>query len=626
MTIDKKNVQKNVKNKNKNARILTGALVLCLLLSLVPTAVAADGGYIEVGSLPVPDFSGQPLRGKAPLEVKFTDLSYQGIRDNLKYTWSFGDGTTSNQIGNVTHTYTKEGNYTVSLTISNAFGNKTETKTNYIYVGSGPIADFTANNTAGKTPLAVQFTDKSGGNPTKYSWDFGDGSKSTDKNPTHTYNQTGTYTVSLTVSNEFGSDTKTEKSLVNVGVAPNVFFTANGTINSNQVAFTTHGDTTDSGTYKWDFGDGSTSSEKNPTHTYKSTGVYNVTLNVTNSYGTSTYTLRNVSITNTLKADFSAENNMGSSPLNVKFTDQTQGAGSGSTYLWNFGDGTTSADKNPSHTYNRTGTYSVALTVTNPCGATDSVIKSSYVSVGKVPVADFTGTPRTGVASLAVQFTDKSQGSNLTYSWDFGDGTTSTDANPKHTYSKEGTYTVKLTVKNTYGSNTATKDKYITVGAAPRANFQADVLSGVAPHPVQFTDLSTGKPTSWYWDFGDGSTSTDQNPRHTYQKSGYYNVTLTVKNAYGESTLLRLDDGKEVYSEDVKGTSSASGSADNTSDKTTPSSNTSAANTSKTAANTTGNNSTDKTKTSIPGFGILIAIAAVIGIVGIGVYAQRKSK
>ncbi|WNY23344.1 hypothetical protein MmiHf6_06510 [Methanimicrococcus hongohii] len=605
-----------MKFKDNFGKMTAVVLVFCLLFSLVPAAFAADGGYIAVGALPSPDFSGQPVRGVAPLEVKFTDLSYRGAGDDYKYTWSFGDGATSNQIGNVSHTYTKEGNYTVSLTISNSYGNQTETKTNYIYVGSGVVADFTANNTAGASPLSVKFTDNSSGNPTKYSWDFGDGTTSSEKSPTHVYNSTGTYTVSLTVSNEFSNDTKTSKSLINVGTAPYVFFTANGTINSKQVVFTSHGSVSDSTAFKWDFGDGKTSSEKNPTHTYSSTGTYNVTLTASNSYGTFNYTLRNVTITNTLKADFTASNNQGSSPLKVNFTDETVGSGSTSTYLWNFGDGTTSTDKNPSHTYNRTGTYTVALTVTNPCGATDSVVKTSYVSVGNVPVADFSGTPTSGVGPLSVQFTDKSQGSSLTYSWDFGDGTTSTSKDPKHTYSAEGTYTVKLTVKNTYGENTATKDKYITVGNAPRANFQADVLSGVAPHPVQFTDLSTGNPTSWYWDFGDGSTSTAENPKHTYQKSGYYNVTLTVKNAYGESTLLRLGDGQEVYAEDTK--AEAETPAENETE-TVPDNTTNDTNDSNVTDD--GSDSGSKSRTWLF---IAIAVIAIICLAAVGFYAYKK--
>ncbi|MDY0267142.1 MAG: PKD domain-containing protein [Methanimicrococcus sp.] len=340
-----------------------------------------------------------------------------------------------------------------------------------------------------------------------------------------------------------------------------------------------------------------------------------MTLSVSNSYGTYNYTLKNISVTNNLKADFSAANNMGSSPLKVSFTDTTTGAGSGSSYLWNFGDGATSTDKNPTHTYTKTGTYSVALTVTNPCGATDSILKSNSISVGNVPVAGFSGTPTNGVSPLAVSFTDKSLGENLTYSWDFGNGKTSSEKNPKHTYTESGIYTVKLTVKNAYGTHTATKDKYISVGVAPRANFQADVLSGVAPHPVQFTDLSTGEPTSWAWNFGDGGTSTEKNPKHTYQKSGYYNVTLTVKNAYGQSTLLRLDNGQMIYEEDQKKTETTDDS--NKIDETNK--------TDVIENKTDDTNKTDeKPKSAIPGFGILIAIAAVLGLVAVGAYSRKK--
>jgi FOG: PKD repeat len=599
-----------MKMNRQSTGLMTGLLVLVLLFSLIPTAVAAsnDSGYIAVGAIPVPEFVGQPLRGKAPLTVQFNSTgSYEGAGSNPTYLWTFGDGTTSAE-KHPSHTYTAVGNYTVSLKITNTYGNATETKTNYIYVGSGVVADFTADKTTGPSPLAVKFTDKSSGNPTKYVWDFGDGSTSSEKNPSHTYNKTGTYTVSLTVSNEFGQDTKTSTSLITVGNAPYVFFTANGTINSHEVVFTTHGTVDASTVFKWDFGDGTTSAERNPTHIYKSTGVYNVTMTVSNTYGTYNYTLKNVSITDTLKADFSATNNMGSAPLNVKFTDTSIGSGANSSFLWNFGDGTTSTERNPTHTYNRTGTYTVALTVTNPCGATNSTLKSDYVSVGNVPVADFVGVPTNGVSPLNVQFTDKSQGDGLTYAWDFGDGATSAEKNPKHTYTKEGTYTVKLTVKNSYGTNTATKDKYITVGAPPRADFQADVLSGIAPHPVQFTDQSTGNPTTWYWDFGDGGTSTEKNPRHTYAKSGYYDVTLTVKNAYGESQLLRLDNGVKIWKEDQK-------APEPEPPVETPTNTT----------NNTTNNTTEKDKSAIPGFGLIFAIAAIAGLVGIGAY-QRKRK
>ncbi|MCL2862582.1 MAG: PKD domain-containing protein [Methanimicrococcus sp.] len=538
--------------KNRIGKYAAAAVVLCMLFALFPAPVlSASDGYIEVGTIPVPNFRGDPLRGSAPLAVAFTDLS-AGARTNMTYLWDFGDGNTSTTAGNVTHTYTREGNYTVKLTLKNDFGTVTETKTNYVYVGSGPVANFTASTNVGPAPLNVRFNDTSTGNPTSWLWDFGDGNTSTARNPTHTYNSTGNYTVSLTVSNDFGRDTKTQTSFIRVGFQPYVYFTANGTVNSKQVAFTTHGHAPESATYSWNFGDGSSSAERNPTHTYRAIGVYNVTLTVTDTFGTSNYTLRNVSITDALKADFTATNNFGSSPLTARFTDATVGSSTNATYLWNFGDGSTSSERNPTHTYRNVGQYTVALTVTHPCGATDSVVKAGFVSVGNAPVVDFVGTPTSGIAPHAVQFTDRSQGTNLTYFWEFGDGGTSTAKDPRYTYNQTGTYSVKLTVNSSFGNNSVTKTNYIYVGNVPRADFQADVLSGIAPHPVQFTDLSRGNPTTWFWDFGDGNTSTLQNPRHTYRDSGYYNVSLKVTNAYGESTLFRGGNGEKVWAEDQK--------------------------------------------------------------------------
>ncbi|HWQ63490.1 MAG TPA: DUF3821 domain-containing protein [Methanospirillum sp.] len=150
----------------------------------------------------------------------------------------------------------------------------------------------------------------------------------------------------------------------------------------------------------------------------------------------------------------------------------------------------------------------------------------------RVPTAAFIGNPTSGNKPLEVQFTDKSTGDDLTsWSWDFGDKTTSTDQNPKHTYSEAGKYSVTLTVMNNNGDKDAvTTTDYITVkDSSINADFSAAPTSGAAPLKVQFSDKTTGSPTNWFWDFGDGSTSTGvQNPVHTYQFGGKYTVTLTA--------------------------------------------------------------------------------------------------
>ncbi|WP_449405441.1 PKD domain-containing protein [Methanosarcina lacustris] len=155
------------------------------------------------------------------------------------------------------------------------------------------------------------------------------------------------------------------------------------------------------------------------------------------------------------------------------------------------------------------------------------------------PVADFSSDFASGNAPLTVSFTDISTGNPITWDWNFGDGTTSTDQNPVHTYTSAGDYTVTLTVNNADGA--ASKDGTITVlqttePVVPVANFTSDVASENAPLTVTFTDTSTGFPTAWSWDFGDGTTSTDQNPVHTYTSAGDYTVTLTVSNADGTAS------------------------------------------------------------------------------------------
>ena len=148
--------------------------------------------------------------------------------------------------------------------------------------------------------------------------------------------------------------------------------------------------------------------------------------------------------------------------------------------------------------------------------------------------ADFTGMPRSGPAPLTVTFTDLSTGNPTQWVWNFGDDATSTEQNPDHTYTAPGTYTVTLTVTNAGGSDPETKPNFITVSSLSlKAEFEADPTSGDAPLSVQFTDLSTGNPTQWNWDFGDGSTSTEQNPEHTYTAPGTYTVTLAATNAGG---------------------------------------------------------------------------------------------
>ena len=163
----------------------------------------------------------------------------------------------------------------------------------------------------------------------------------------------------------------------------------------------------------------------------------------------------------------------------------------------------------------------------------------------QTPTANFSASPTSGVAPLAVNFTDLSSGSPTSWSWIFGDGGISTAQNPNYSYTTAGTYSVSLSVSNAQGSDAITKTGYIIVSAPntdpPIADFSGSPTSGDAPLIASFSDLSTNSPTSWSWTFGDGGTSIAQNPDYTYTSAGVYSVSMTATNAYGSDVVMKVD-------------------------------------------------------------------------------------
>jgi PKD repeat protein len=498
--------------------------------------------YITVNvPAPTASFTGTPTSGIAPLTVAFTDGSTGSV---TAWSWSFGDGGTSTQ-QSPSHTYAAAGTYTIALTVSGPGGSDTQTRTSYVTVNEpAPVAAFNASPTSGVAPLTVAFTDASSGTVTSRAWSFGDGGTSTQTNPSHTYAAPGTYTVSLTVTGPGGSDTATQTNLITVATpAPVASFT--GAPTSGAVPLTvsfSDGSTGDVTSWAWSFGDGGTSTLQNPGHTYAATGTYTVSLTATGPGGSDTQTRTNyITVTEPAPtASFTGAPTSGTAPLAVAFTDGS--SGSVSSWSWTFGDGGTSTLQSPGHTYAAAGTYTVSLTVTGP-GGSDTQTRTSYISVNEpAPVAAFNASPTSGVAPLTVAFTDASSGTVTSHSWSFGDGGTSTQTNPSHTYTAPGTYTVSLTVTGPGGSDTATQTNLITVGTPPPvADFSGTPTSGVVPLTVAFSDLSGGNVTSWSWTFGDGGTSTAQNPGHTYVAVGTYTVSLTVSGPGGSDARTRVD-------------------------------------------------------------------------------------
>ena len=432
---------------------------------------------------PIADFSAIPRSGDAPLSVSFVDQSSGSLP--LSYSWAFGDGSTSTE-KNPVHEYLSGGSYTVNLTVTNIEGESSVSRMAYVIVGTvAPLkANFTSNVTSGTVPVSVQFSDTSTGNPGAWSWVF-------EKDSYYPIRDAGTKEAVPYYGNEF-------------------------------------------------------SSEKNPVVTYTDPGNYSVTLTVSRTNETDTITKEDYVRVNPPPpdVDFNAYPHEGNAPLEVEFWESVPYAWYYDEFIWDFGDGTSGTGSWLYHTYENPGLYNVTLTVNSVYGS-GSLTKPYYINVTQAlpPVPDFEATPVSGDAPLSVMFTDTSAGIITTRFWDFGDGSSSWEnvtSSISHTYPFPGTYTVSLIAGNEAGEASITKIGYIQVdpsGTPPDARFSTAPMMGYVPLTVRFSDRSTGSPTAWQWDFGDGNTSSEQNPTHIYATAGRYITRLTAFNSGGSDSF-----------------------------------------------------------------------------------------
>jgi PKD repeat protein len=413
----------------------------------------------------------------------------------------------------------------------------------------------------------VQFADLSVGNPSVVSWlwNFGDpasgaNNTSTVQNPVHAYPLPGTYTVCLTIQGAAGcSDIACETIVVgNTGGCQAAFIFYADTLNptTNAVQFIDQSTTT-SGvitTWAWDFGDGSPTvtvvfpGNPNVLHSYAAAGTYTACLTIHGSDSTCfDLTCETVSIGSGAgcNAQFTYYADTLSSPNTIHFIDQsTTSSGVITTWIWNFGDGqvqtiTFPGSPNVTHTYATSGTYTVCLNIQ---GSDSTCYDQICHSVSIVPnvgcIANFSYS--NPITSSPVQFVDLSQtagaGPVTSWTWDFGDpasgvNNTSSAQNPTHQFITAGSYTVCLTI---HGTDSLCYDmlcKTIIVtgdSTGCQANFSHATNPATGNSTIYFTDLSTGNPTNWLWDFGDGGASSQQNPVHTYAMPGTYSVCLTI--------------------------------------------------------------------------------------------------
>ena len=500
---------------------------------------------IVVNPLPIAEFSVNPTC--SGYQSIFNDLSTSNGGNITEWYWDFGDGIGISNQQNPAYLYPATSTidyYTVILVVKDING-CIDTVSHQTMIIPSPNASFISDTVcSGNLAHFIDNSTTIGGTITGWNWNFGDGiGISNQQNPSYLYqsvSNTTNYNVELIITNSYGCK-DTNYNIATVYPLPIANFNNNIACFGNPTEFidlsTSNGGNLNS--WHWTFGDGNSTNQQNPQHTYSDFGYFPVTLTVTDINSCVDDTTKTIVVDSLPIPSFTWTATCTQGIIN--FTNTSNGNGSNIiSYLWDFGDGFMSNVENPIHYYFNNGNYNVSLTVTNDRGCSDSI--DILVSVNEGLNLDFYASDVCFGESMYFYY-------NLinpfvqpaTWLWSFGDGTYSTDPQPVHFYQQPGTYNVLLTVTDNLGCD-LTITHQITVFASPIANFSANIAQ--IGSPTIFSDLSTtanGNLISWHWDFGDGSTSNQQNPQHFYNNAGNYLVTLIVINNFGCSDTFSLN-------------------------------------------------------------------------------------
>ncbi|MDA7746491.1 PKD domain-containing protein [Psychromonas sp.] len=520
--------------------------------------------------------------GDIPLTVTFDGSASTDNEDStLVYAWDFGDGTTSNAVS-PSKTFNNAGNYNVTLTVTDSENASTTAEVINITATSPeidlpPVAKITKDATTGEIPLTVNFnasTSSDDNNIDSYSWNFGDGSATeTGLTASHTYNEVGVYTATLTVTDDAGqsSDSTTQITVqAVVDLEPVAAFTINATTGEAPFAASFDASTSsdDNGitSYSWNYGNGAAISYgQSSSYTFTEAGIYTITLTVSDSSNQTDTVTKTITVTSTEETTPDTGDTDELIALGQTYYEQASlncVLCHGAT-----GEGGISKSLDASKvTYNVTGidlTLSDYITQYMPQGGVDNCIGecaesiaaymrswiAEEVPVNVPPVAVATADLTSGDVPFTVTFDASTSTDNedttLTYSWSFSDGTSSNSATPTKTFNTAGNYSATLTVTDSDNASTTANTINITarspeVDLPPIAIFTKDVSSGEVPLNVNFDATNSSDDNnidSYSWDFGDGSaTDSGLTVSHTYNEVGVYTATLTVTDDAGQST------------------------------------------------------------------------------------------
>ncbi|MGA9649549.1 PKD domain-containing protein [Pedobacter sp.] len=451
-----------------------------------------------------PNFTQDKNVGCGPLPVTVVNTSSSLTAATFK--WDFGNGTTSNLATPPTVTYQpdpsgKDVTYTIKLDVSTACG--TLSKTSTVLVKAAPISTFSPNKTSGCSPFTATFSNTSPGNYTTFTYDFGDGTPlvtTTDKNSiTHTYTTIAVkdYVVKMTAKNDCGEN----ESQYSIRVSPNDIIpelVVNGSELKGcaplQVNF--YNNTKGASRFYYDFGDGSSaitnSAPEMIAHTFAKPGQYLVTLYAENDCS-STYTTETIVVLEQPIVGFTSDKTVGCNGSIIKFKNNSKNAVS---YLWDFGDGTTSNEFEPQHTFTGNFTnYTVSLTAKNIQGCTNTSVIPNYINLVAPPQSIFTVLPGNtlSIPNFAFNFKDASSNGAISWEWDFGDGSKSTQQNPNHTYNNIGEYSVTLKVLNKEGCSAVSSQIVRILGVPGYLNLPNSFMPASAKNELRtFKAKGTG--------------------------------------------------------------------------------------------------------------------------------------
>ena len=524
---------------------------------------------------PTADFTfspSQPLTGHA---VQFTSTATDQDHDPLTYAWTFGDGTTSNA-PHPSKVFTVAGLYEVVLTVNDGKVNGID-KIVTVKVedpNAPPTASFEflpANPVAGQLVTFTSTSTDPNFDVLTHEWVFGDGTTSIEKNPRKTYGVASTYAVRLTVSDgRGGTNAATRNVTVSEANRPPAAAFRFNIVSSSTRGMVVQFDSSDSRdpdgqplvSYEWSFGDGPIvgSTEASPRHTYAQPGTYPVRLRVSDGSLWSDYYDATV-VAPQNRPPVASFDYSPAQPLTgqaIQFRNLSSDVdGDDLTYEWTFGDGTRSTLKDPAKTFDTIGPKPVTLVVRDGSSFHEARATIMVEQANRPPTARFTWSPEKPVAGQTISFSNSSTDPDvdfLTYLWEFGDGTTSAEKEPKKIYTSPWSPTVTLTVTDHKGASDAWS-QVITVtqgNRPPTPDFTWQILNATQTSlPVHFdgsrsTDLD-GDALTYSWDFGDPRNTTAGSgvqPQHTYSQPGTYTVTLTV--ADGRSPVVKVSKAVEV--------------------------------------------------------------------------------